>query len=224
MSHLIDITGKRFGKLIVLKKMPSLPTNTNTRWLCKCDCGNLTEIAGCHLKGGKIVSCGCVRDFDFYSKLSTKHGFSGTPLHDIWCAMKDRCYLKSNGGYHNYGGRGIRVCKKWKNNFLSFRKWALENGWESGLTIERIRVNGNYEPTNCKWATMAEQSLNKRDTTYIIFNGEKQPLLSVYRNISSPVSIDMVRRRLNQDWDTKEALIVPPKTGKNAKKYKYENI
>lgn len=98
-----------------------------------------------------------------------KHGETGTRLHTIWKSMKYRCLTPKWKPYEWYGARGITVCDEWKNSYLAFKKWSLSNGYQEGLELERIDVNGNYEPDNCKWITHHEQTLNRRDTLYLVF-------------------------------------------------------
>lgn len=109
--------------------------------------------------------------------MAIKHGMSKTRIHSIWRKMRDRCNNPHASNYLNYGGRGISVCKEWDDNFMSFYKWALANEYNDHLSIERIDVNGNYEPTNCKWITLSEQGRNKRSTKYAVINGVKKPLI-----------------------------------------------
>ena len=148
MPKLNDLTGQRFGRLTVLER-------TELKWLCKCDCGNKKIVAGGHLVSGDTKSCGCLR---------IKHGMRNTRLYSIWHGMKERCYNTKHKFYKHYGGRGIKVCEEWKNDFQTFADWALSHGYADNLTIDRIDVNGNYEPSNCQWATNAEQQRNKRNS------------------------------------------------------------
>lgn len=168
MSKAIDLTGRKFGHLFVVRRTENSPKSASgfseTRWLCKCDCGNVLVIGkGALLYEGKD-NCGCIK-----KPRKCKHGYSNTRLHGIWIGMKQRCLNKSNSSYHNYGGRGITVCDEWlgKNGAQNFIHWALNNGYKDDLTIERIDVNKGYSPDNCRWVTKQEQSENKRNTVWL---------------------------------------------------------
>lgn len=170
-----NFVGMRFGRLIVIERVDNARTpngKSQIMYRCKCDCGNEKIIRKCHLASGKILSCGCLHR-EKLGNMRRKHGFSHKErLYSLWISMKDRCYNENNVHYHSYGGRGISVCEEWKNDYISFRNWCISNGYReeirksgrNNLTIDRIDVNGNYEPSNCRFLTNKENCLNKRDT------------------------------------------------------------
>lgn len=172
----LELTGQRFGKLVVLNRCGS--KHGHVAWRCKCDCGKEIITIGSHLKDGTSRSCGCVRFEKFQAfqkseekkeitrRLMTKHGMKHTRIYRIWRAMKTRCSNPNSKDYKYYGARGISVCTDWQNSFEKFKDWALAHGYSDVLTIDRINVNGNYEPLNCRWTTMAEQNKNKRRTSH----------------------------------------------------------
>lgn len=155
-----DLTGKVFENLIVVERLSNAP-NKPVKYKCRCSCGKEIEVRHGNLQSGNTRSCGHER----------KTWVSRDRLHHIWVLMNRRCSNESDNAYANYGGRGISVCEEWKNDYRSFRSWALTNGYSDKLSIDRIDVNGNYEPGNCRWATEKEQANNTRNNTYI--NGER---------------------------------------------------
>jgi hypothetical protein len=174
----IDLTGQRFGRLVVLSRGPNNKTN-HVMWRCRCDCGKEIMVFSGVLRKS-VRSCGCAAAEKARMRL-TKHGALLYQKRDIlygkWQRMKSRCYRPADPKYKNYGARGITMCKEWKNDFGCFREWAIKNGYKPGLTIERIDVNGNYCPSNCKWIPMEEQAYNKTNTVYLTIDGQKLPLI-----------------------------------------------
>lgn len=166
MSRVKDLSGLRFGKLTVIERAEN---NKDGRacWLCRCECGKVTIKQGKLLLNGHCRSCGC-GEYENRVNNCTSHRMSNTRLYNIWSAMKQRCYYPKHKDFHNYGGRGITVCTEWKNDFMSFYFWATDHGYKDDLSIDRINVNGNYEPDNCRWATAHEQRLNQRPRKRVI--------------------------------------------------------
>lgn len=151
---LIDLTGKRFGKLLVIKRLPNKGIVVN--WECRCDCGVIKKVRSVDLRYKHSISCGCVRAKNFLI-----HGKAKTPENKIWSSMINRCKNPSASGYKWYGAKGVKVCKKWQNSFMAFLKDMGERP-SNKHSIDRINPYGNYEPSNCRWATWKEQANNKR--------------------------------------------------------------
>lgn len=161
-----DLVNQKFGRLTALYKLHNNHTKYAV-WLCVCDCGNLKEVKSDALRTGNTKSCGCL-NIDIHSR----HKLSRSRIYYIWCHIKARCTNKNNKDYQNYGARGITICDSWTTDFLTFHDWTINNGYQDNLTIDRINVDGNYEPENCRWATLKEQCRNKRNNRNITINGE----------------------------------------------------
>jgi len=152
----IDISGKKFGMLTVIKY--SHAVGYLAFWLCKCDCGKLKVLKGRDIKYGNTKSCGCLRDKLMHEqKHALKHGMKNKKLYSVWRAMKKRCECKTVYYFKRYGGRGIKVCDEWHDP-SKFFKWALSHGYKEGLSIDRINNDGNYYPSNCQWITRSENT------------------------------------------------------------------
>jgi hypothetical protein len=169
MGKFIDITGVRFGRLVVTGIYCGGKTS---KWNCRCDCGKTTIVSSQNLRRGRIKSCGCYNS-ELTIARNTKHGQSNTRVYKIWKGMKKRCYNQNSEKYPAYGGRGITICPEW-HDFVTFRNWALSNGYGDNLSIDRIDVNINYEPSNCRWSTAKEQANNKTDNHILQFRGVRK--------------------------------------------------
>lgn len=163
-SGIKDISGNRYGKLVVIRL--DHIKNRKSYWLCHCDCGNEKIVRSDCLT--KIQSCGCVKkEQDIHNlSITNPHGMTSHPAYHIWVGMMNRCFNPKNKAYGNYGERGITVCKQWQDPRV-FCEWMDDNKYEKGLSVERKNVNGNYEPQNCILIPFNEQVYNRRDTLYV---------------------------------------------------------
>lgn len=153
-----NLIGEKYGRLTVVSRAPSRPPLRKAFWHCLCDCGRECITSTNALTTGNTKSCGCIaREGTRYTHRQTK-----TRLYSIWMNMKMRCHNPRNNNYRSYGAKGVSVCDEWRNSFETFRDWALSNGYNEELTIDRINPYGNYHPDNCRWATRDEQQRNKR--------------------------------------------------------------
>ena len=211
MSKCINLIGQRFTRLLVVERAEN-EKNGSARWVCQCDCGNTIVISSYHLRNEDVKSCGCFQR-DFPNR--TTHGHSGEPIYDEWCGMKARCYNKSQKAYKNYGGRGITVCERWRNNFKDFLDDVSElpHFGEEGYSLERINNDGNYEPSNCKWATIEDQANNKRSNHMITYNGKTQSVKKWADEVG--VNYGTLKSRINRGWAIEKALTEPVKNKAN---------
>ena len=203
MQRLIDLTGMRFGRLVALRRSKK---KNKTEWLCVCDCGNEKVIEGGSLRGGRTKSCGCLNR-EVARKYFFKHGYGKTKLVGIRSQMIRRCYNPKTDRYPNYGGRGIIVCKEWLNNPRSFYEWSINNGFKEDLTIDRIDNDGNYEPSNCRWATQEEQANNKQASRRITYNGETKTQAQWAKEVGIDPRVMQCRRK--SGW-SEELIVATP--------------
>lgn len=193
------------------------PHDNHRAFLCECDCGNKKLIEPIFWERGIVKSCGCKKT-DLSREASTKHGLSGTRLYSIWQGMNERCFNKKSQSYANYGGRGITICPEWQGEqgLLNFINWSENNGYSDNLTIDRINVNGNYCPENCRWADWTTQNNNRRPKEEwkerertIEFDGKNYFMneLCEMFNTSDPA----VRYRMNKLGMTLEQALTTPK-------------
>lgn len=150
-----DVTGEVYGRLTILGDAPY--RSKDRRVFVICSCGNTKDVLLGDLRRGDTVSCGC-----YLTEVITKHGDHKTKLYRIYHGMLNRCYLENTDRFTDYGGRGIAVCKEWRESFDAFKAWAISNGYTDDLSIDRKDVDGNYEPSNCRWIPLSEQQRNKR--------------------------------------------------------------
>ena len=206
MTLKVDMTGRQFGRLIVLHESSQRRCGKVT-WVCKCDCGKLITVSSNNLQSGHTKSCGCYRD-DKLRKVATKHSMYGTRLYSEWAGMKARCYHKAYKYFAHYGGKGITVCDEWKSSFENFSKWALANGYKNDLTLDRKNNDGNYCADNCRWVTMTVQQNNRTNNHRIIFNGENLTLSEWARKLNFPQGL-IYQRLKTLKWDVTRALTTP---------------
>lgn len=225
MGKFIDLTGKKFGRLTVIKRMPNNKFGI-VYWLCECECGGQTIARGSSLRDGKTRSCGClqkdyIRNYD-YKKRKYKREYQR--LRRILFAIKARCYNPHTVNFERYGGLGITVCDEWldkKQGTLNFCKWAMENGYSENLTIDRINSNGNYEPSNCRWVDYTQQCRNRKITLKYTVNGINKPLkewCDLYN-----IKYSAVLKRLKRGWDIEKALTVPLRVINYSRNFRPDN-
>lgn len=202
MAKAVDLTGLRFGRLVVLHRAENGKCG-KVRWQCRCDCGKETTVFAAGLTSGNTSSCGCYRS-EVVTKEHTTHGMTNTRLYKTWVNMRNRCTNKKDKFFKEYGGRGIKVCDEWASSFEAFCKWAMANGYDDNLTIDRIDANGNYEPSNCRWATTIEQANNKRNNHYITHNGETHTIKEWAR--IKGVHPATIYKRINKGWTIEQVL------------------
>jgi hypothetical protein len=167
MAKHIDLTNKKFGRWLVLKYIG------NSNWLCQCECGTTSKVRTSELKNGNSRSCGCLHK-EIVSKTSKKNRVykkEYNRLRQIFGNMKQRCYDKNSINFKNYGAKGIKICNEWLENPLSFCEWAINNGYTNTLTIDRINVNQNYTPDNCRWVSQKIQQNNRTNNHLIVYKG-----------------------------------------------------
>lgn len=172
MRKVIIPHGTVFGRLTVIGEADSIKGNAT--WLCQCECGNQVTVLAYRLRAGHTQSCGCLHEENLRTSVTT-HGMSKTPIYIIWKSMKARCLSPRDKSYKDYGGRGITVCDEWKDSFETF--YADMGECPEGHSLDRIDVNGNYEPSNCRWATSIEQNRNRRNSHMITYEGETKTLI-----------------------------------------------
>lgn len=201
-----NLEGQKFGKLTVIKF--EYKKNYIDYYKCKCECGKEKIIRGYDLKSGKTKSCGCVAKGNH-----TIHKKSKTKLYWVWQSMKARCNNENNKRYKHYGGRGIKVCEEWSNDYSNFHNWAVQNGYKEGLTIDRIDVNKNYEPNNCRWVTKEVQANNMTTNKVIKYKGLEMNIAQWEKFLRLPKNV--LRQRIEKlGWSIEKAIETKSKSGR----------
>lgn len=201
MIKLADLTGQRFGKLVIQERDLTLAAGKRVKWLCLCDCGNRISAWGLNITRGRTTSCGC--------RKASLDGMSSSEEYHIWQMIKQRCYNDKHQAYDNYGGRGITVCMRWYNSFENFYT-DMGPRPSSEHTVERKDTNGNYSPNNCVWATELEQANNRRNNHRITHNDQSLTLSQWARALNIPAKT-LSARIHDGGWSYEKALTTPYK-------------
>lgn len=196
---IINMVGERYGKLTV-QRMVERNIKEKVYWVCSCDCGGERITNRDMLIRGKATDCGCMKPYSYRKDFPR--------LYRIWSGMKQRCLNPKSDSYKDYGGRGITVCEEWQKDFEPFARWALVNGYDDGLTIDRRNVNGNYEPSNCRWITAFEQAGNTRKNINITYNGQTKTLSEWCRELN--LNFGTVKYRLKVGYSVEQAFFGLP--------------
>ena len=207
MSAKKDMIGKKFGLLTVLKEVEERNTRGLVCYFCKCDCGNKIVVCGRDMTRGHTLSCGCLHK-EYARKRFLKHGGHGERLYSIWKGMHSRCSAKDTPYYKHYGGKGVKVCDAW-NEYLPFKEWALSHGYAETLTLDRIDVNGDYCPQNCRWLTMKEQGNNRTSNHRITYKGETKTISQWADHFG--LSYGAMSARVYNGWSMERIEYTPPR-------------
>lgn len=200
MARFEDLTGQRFERLTVvgLSEDKGKGKKPVTKWICRCECGKITTVKGGNLISGTTVSCGCKK---------RRHGLANKErLYQTWKNMRQRCSNPNRHDYKRYGGKGVSICREW-DEYTSFRRWALSSGYDDTLSIDRIDVNGNYCPENCRWVDMGVQANNTSRNHIIELNGIKKTMAEWSEELG--LSYSAIQHRLERGWSAEEALTTP---------------
>ena len=224
MGGFIDMTGKKYGILTVIERIGTA-NDKQALWKCKCDCGNVCNIRGRDLRVGHTRSCGCM-SHEWTNNKKKIHGKTDTRLYNVWLSMKNRCYRENVRAYEHYGGRGIKVCLEWQE-FIPFMEWAYSNGYDENAargqcTLDRIDVNGNYEPSNCRWVSVSVQANNRRNNRLIEFDGQIRTSKQ-WSDITGISRANIENRIDNLGWSIEKALTKKPNTCRRIAKDKKED-
>lgn len=207
------ILNKKFGRLLVVRKVK----DNTALYECVCDCGKTVFAYENSLKSGNVKSCGCYK-LDLIKNLQLKHNMAHTRLYNVWKDIKKRCYNPKTRSYANYGAKGITVCEEWKNDFVAFHDWAYANGYDENAeygtcTIDRIDVNGNYCPENCRWVTLKAQANNRRNNVFITYNGKTDTMSNWAHELG--ISYNCIFKRIHDlHWSVEKAFTTPQRITK----------
>lgn len=212
MSRLKELVGQRFGRLTVVERVADYVTpkgQRKTRWKCICDCGKEHIVTATNLQTGEVKSCGCLSDEDRRRTRHKKHGGFGTRLYRIYRGMYERCYNKNTSHYLRYGGRGIKMCSEWlgEKGFINFKEWALSNGYNDSLSIDRKDNDKGYSPDNCRWATNKEQMNNRRCNVFLEMNGQIHTMAEWAR--ITKINVATIKSRHKAGWKDIDILTRP---------------
>lgn len=204
---MVDMTGKRFGRLVVLERAGSTKSKS-AAWRCKCDCGSEVIVSGIYLRRGETRSCGCLHREAARSAMLT-HGASKSRLYKVWAGMKNRCYNEKASNYRYYGAKGITVCDEWKDDFEAFRRWSLENGYDEGAkaqecTIDREDNSKSYSPENCKWVNHTTQCNNQTSNRLFEHNGTTMTMAEWAREVG--MKYTTLRARIRRGMPFEQAI------------------
>ena len=225
-KSLSEYEGRKYGRLTAIKRAYDHIKKNGCKeimFLFRCDCGKEKILPKGQVVNGNIKSCGCLlKENARKGKNQYKHGLVNTRLYHIYHSMKARCYRKNSSDYNRWGARGIKICDEWLKDFINFYKWAMENGYQEGLSIDRIDNSKGYSPENCRWATAKEQANNTRRNRILVFNGEKHTLAEWAEIVGIDKNI-LGNRIITSGWSVEKALTTPVKHKKKIDSIKYEN-
>lgn len=197
---------KKYGRLTIVRQL-DISEDGKKRYLCKCECGKETIVFAENLLSGHTKSCGCLKKEIIEAGAHTTHGLSKTRIYRIWKGMRKRCKNPNDSNYHKYGGRGIKVCSEWDSDFLSFYYWAMENGYDDSLSIDRIDNNKGYSPDNCQWSSEARQANNRR-SNHLVTIDNKTHSINEWSKIVG-ISTVVIYKRIKQGMTEVEAITKP---------------
>lgn len=197
----IDLTGEQYGKLTV-KRLVVDDVGKKKKWLCMCKCGNEIVVTGSNLRSGHSTQCKVCKSREIREH-QIQHNQSKSKLYRVWNSMKNRCENPNTISYKNYGARGIKVCEEWHDP-KAFIEWAMKNGYEDGLEIDRINVNGDYAPLNCRWVSRLQNANNKRNNRIINIHGKNMTMAEIARE--NGIKYKLLHKHLSKGMSIEEAI------------------